>query len=169
MTAITPQRGYEAAYRERKRLGLRSTYPNALTPDERLLGQVVCNVATRCWEWTGARNREGYGITTLSGRRHTAHRAVWLLLRGPMPPGLEPDHLCRVRHCVSPHHLEPVTHRENCRRGRIGAYLRERDRCQRGHPYDLRTPRDRKGARLCRACSRIRTARRRRQLQEVAA
>jgi hypothetical protein len=172
VTAAAAQRGYEAAYRERKRLGLRSTYHNALTPEERLLGKVACDIATRCWLWTGPRNEEGYGITQLNGHTHSAHRAVWLVLVGVIPQGLEPDHLCRVRLCVSPAHIELVTHRENCLRGRIGAHLGERSHCKNGHPYDSTNTRyDARGARLCRSCSKERTAayRIRRSQQLVAA
>jgi hypothetical protein len=46
-----------------------------------------------------------------------AHRFAYELLVGPIPEDLELDHLCRVRHCVNPAHLEPVTHLENILRG----------------------------------------------------
>ena len=66
-----------------------------------------------CWEWVGQRDRNGYGRYN----SYLAHRQVWESLVGPIPDGLVLDHLCRVRHCVNPDHLDPVTPEENNRRG----------------------------------------------------
>jgi len=66
-----------------------------------------------CWEWVAAKTSLGYGSFKGKG----AHIWAWNHLVGPVPDGLELDHLCRVRHCVNPDHLEPVTHAENTRRG----------------------------------------------------
>lgn len=71
-----------------------------------------------CWLWTAAiRRRSGYGVFSHQARTMLAHRFAYELLVGPIPDGLVIDHLCRVRHCVNPDHLEPVTQRENLRRG----------------------------------------------------
>lgn len=72
----------------------------------------------RCWIWTGYTSRLGYGIFGPGGRSVTmpAHRWSYEHFVGPVPDGLELDHLCRVRRCVNPLHLEAVTHRENCLR-----------------------------------------------------
>lgn len=72
--------------------------------------------STLCHEWLKARNDRGYG-TTAAGEGRLAHRVIWERERGPVPAGLELDHLCRNRWCVNPDHLEPVTHKENMRRG----------------------------------------------------
>ena len=70
-----------------------------------------------CWLWTGAtteRDRGGYGHVRIGrGAWTRAHRAVWETLRGPLPPGVEGDHLCRQTLCVSPHHIDPTDHATN--------------------------------------------------------
>jgi hypothetical protein len=92
-----------------------------------------------CWMWIAATTSEGYGTVRLSNprRMRDAHRVVYESLIGPVPVGLELDHLCRVRHCVNPDHLEPVTHQENVRRGRSPAAAHmTKTHCPQGHPYD---------------------------------
>lgn len=89
-----------------------------------------------CWLWTGARNENGYayfGWFRDDGRRvmGRAHRYAYERLVGPIPDGLTLDHTCRVRHCLNPAHLEPVSFAENQRRRRSAT-------CKRGH--DLTAP-----------------------------
>jgi hypothetical protein len=67
-----------------------------------------------CWLWGGARDRGGYGVF----ENQKAHRVSYVLSGGTIPEGLQLDHLCFVRHCVNPEHLEPVTAKENTRRAR---------------------------------------------------
>lgn len=71
-----------------------------------------------CWLWRGKLTDKGYARTTFNGVQTGAHRKAYELLAGPIPEGLELDHLCRVRHCVNPDHLEPVTHEENVARAK---------------------------------------------------
>jgi hypothetical protein len=68
-----------------------------------------------CWIWQGGQNDQGYG-TFFDGRTRRAHRWSFEHFRGPIPPGMPLDHLCRVRLCVNPWHLEVVTASENARR-----------------------------------------------------
>lgn len=84
--------------------------------EDRLWAKV--DMTDGCWLWTGTVNRQGYGRFCIGGRGNTrlAHRVTYELLVGPVPVGLELDHLCNVRGCVRPDHLEPVTHVENLRR-----------------------------------------------------
>lgn len=70
-----------------------------------------------CWLWQGCLNRQGYGQITLEfGKNALTHRVAWEHFEGAVPSELELDHLCRVRACCNPGHLEPVTHAENVRR-----------------------------------------------------
>jgi hypothetical protein len=70
-----------------------------------------------CWLWTGSSDRLGYGRFSTWPSVTLAHRFAYELLAGPIPDGLVIDHLCRTPSCVNPDHLEPVTQRENLRRG----------------------------------------------------
>jgi|SRR5882762_3651907 len=74
---------------------------------------------TSCWEWSGYINKKGYGEIYLGRNKQSAlaHRFFYKLDKGEIPPGLQLDHLCRVRHCCNPNHLEPVTNAVNTRRG----------------------------------------------------
>jgi HNH endonuclease len=122
-----------------------------------------------CWPWTGAKTDRGYG-ETWDGRVLYAHRFAYELLVGPIPDGLEPDHLCRVRHCVKaiadqhgPAHLEVVTHRENLLRGESpAAQQARRTHCPQGHPYDAENTSRWNGHRYCLACRRERDRQRNR-------
>lgn len=75
-----------------------------------------------CWVWQRALDKQGYGCAWSEQRLRGAHRVIYELLVGPIPDGLELDHLCRVPACVNPDHLEPVSRSENIRRG-LGAKL----------------------------------------------
>lgn len=73
---------------------------------------------TGCWNWKLKLDKRGYGNTKKDGKYMYAHRAVWELLVGPIPEGIELDHLCRNPACCNPEHLETVTPTENKRRSR---------------------------------------------------
>ncbi|MFH9014005.1 HNH endonuclease signature motif containing protein [Streptomyces sp. NPDC017943] len=119
------------------------------------------NVAKRddgCWFWTASKNTGGYGHFMYGGQRGNAHRFAYEALVGPIPEGLVLDHLCRVRHCVNPDHLEPVTMRVNSLRGEgPSAKNAVKTHCKQGHEFSASntyvTPR---GRRQCRTCQRSR-------------
>ena len=92
-------------------------------PEGRLLASYVIE-ESGCWRWTKALTSSGYGHFHFRGAYYQAHRLVYGLHRGLVPDGLIIDHLCRNRACVNPTHMEPVTHRENTRRG-VGTLLNQ--------------------------------------------
>lgn len=83
---------------------------------DRIFGRMV-ETENGCWEWQGKRGHVGHGLVQFNGRGRLVHRLVWEFMRGPIPDGLELDHLCRNPPCCNPDHLDPVTHAENMRRG----------------------------------------------------
>lgn len=103
-----------------------------------------------CWLWAGAHDRYGYGQVRLASRLQLAHRVAFELTVGPIPDGLELDHLCRVRTCVNPSHLEPVTHKENLHRALRLPW------CKNGHDMTDAYVRPDNGRRSCRVCRRER-------------
>ena len=92
--------------------------PQRIVGDDRsrFMAKVDTTAPGGCWLWTAHRNADGYGVFRFDGQMGGAHRFAYRLLVGPVPEGMELDHLCRVRHCVNPDHLEVVTHAENVRR-----------------------------------------------------
>jgi len=113
-----------------------------------------------CWEWRGATNPKGYGNIRrdMDGPAYSVHRVSFEHFHGPIPDGLEVDHLCFNRACVNPDHLEAVDRRTNVLRGRRNQN-HGKPTCGRGHDFDAAntsiTP---DGKRVCKACSRQRTA-----------
>ncbi len=148
-------------------------------PLEQIWRRTIIGRGCECWLWSGPCNAQGYGqvgAVKPDGNRTTyrVHRAVYEYLVGPIPDGLELDHLCHKpiacpggrtcphRKCLNPLHLEPVTRGENYKRGHhtdireiTRAYHRTITNCPRGHEYSesntYMTPR---GGRMCRECSR---------------
>lgn len=119
-----------------------------------------------CWLWVGNKRPNGYG-RFWTGETYTgAHQWSYEHFVGPVPDGCELDHLCRVRHCVRPDHLEPVDHRTNVNRGAVthtalrtkptheyGKGQRQKTHCPQGHEYSpgntYVTPDNRRMCRMC--------------------
>lgn len=69
-----------------------------------------------CWIWTGAVHKSGYATIKWQGKATVAHRVMYELHKGKIPEGLVLDHICSVKLCVNPDHLEPVTYSINTKR-----------------------------------------------------
>lgn len=89
-----------------------------------------------CWIWMGRLNDKGYGLVNENGKGHRAHRVIFEAVRGPIG-SLFSDHTCRVRCCVNPDHIEPVTNKINVLRG-VGptAFNARKEFCKNGHRFD---------------------------------
>jgi len=140
-----------------------------MTLAERFFSRVDVSAGLKgCWLWDKP-TTTGYG----GFGKTSAHRWLWTQLFGALPRGIHLDHLCRVRACVNPFHMEPVTHSENIRRGLNGciailsgsivrarevanAKARAETHCRNGHAYDGTTIVKSTGlvTRFCRECAR---------------
>ena len=123
----------------------------------RFLDKIEPEPNSGCWLWAGTLvEPSGYGVFAVKRKSVQAHRVSYEIHVGPIPEGLQLDHLCRVRCCVNPAHLEPVTHRENGLRGvGICAGFARRTHCLNGHELiegNLVRIRNRATARHCKTC-----------------
>ena len=150
-------------------LGERPNAPQRIKDLLRELVPVDGPLQTACWCHPKAKSGKGadaagggYGTVVLAGKKITAHQALYQFFVGPVPDGLELDHLCRVRPCANPLHIEAVTHTENVLRG--DHHKRRLTHCPAGHPYSgdnlYINP---SGRRLCRECRRQQKRARRQQ------
>lgn len=131
--------------------------------EPRFWAKVNAEDGAACWNWKATVSEWGYGQFYLAGKLRYAHRVAYEYCIGPVPPGMQVDHLCLNKRCVNPAHLEPVSGAENRRRvGRIAAQV-SKTHCLRGHelsgdnlcPYQKAF-----GKRSCLACIKLRAQRR---------
>lgn len=121
--------------------------------------RVKVHPTTGCWLWTRVPSLRGRAKFRLGGRKGkmvTVSVWLWAHKNGPVPVGKELDHLCRVRHCINPEHLEAVTRRENLRRGAgtSGDGFRRKNICSKGHLFDAKNLHLKPtGTRRCRKCN----------------
>lgn len=126
-----------------------------MTTIERFMAKV--DKTDTCWLWTASKNPKGYGYFSVNQKTYLAHRFSYLMYKGSISKNLQLDHLCRVRNCVNPEHLEAVTSLENSRRGIAGQNNRIKTHCPQGHEYNKTNTRIYKNERRCRPCGRLHT------------
>lgn len=144
------------------------------TPQERLMKRIEVQ-ANGCWKFIGGIDINGYGVFSEDGHNTRAHRSSYKYFKGPIPEGLDIDHVCHKpeecpggkncphRLCVNPDHLEPVTREENtdtkrAHTGKVwGAIQSAKTHCPRDHEYnEVNTRWSREHTeRNCRACDLI--------------
>lgn len=123
---------------------------------DRIKLHVALDADSGCWVWQLALvPRTGYGCLSVDGKLLRAHRASYEAFVGPIPDGMQIDHLCRNRACVNPQHLEPVTAQVNNWRSPL-THGKE-THCPYGHAYDdANTYRDPRGMRRqCKTCRNV--------------
>lgn len=141
MTAQAQTRGPDRAARKRR---------PSISVAVRFWSKV--QISPGCWEWRGAKNQKGYGQINISRHMVKVHRWAYEQANGPIPAGMQLDHLCRNPSCVNPSHVEPVTNQENALRGWVARGLPTH--CGKGHaftPDNIYITRQGKG-RACRSC-----------------
>lgn len=127
---------------------------------QRFWDKVTPEPNSGCWLWTGAQHARGYGhLAWGNGKNRRAHRVAWEAANGPVPAGLELDHVvCDTPSCCNPAHLRAVTHQQNVTRARTGwRQQAEKTHCKNGHeftPENTRIVDGRYPERACRACRR---------------
>jgi hypothetical protein len=124
---------------------------------ERIEQKIMTEPNSGCWLWIGSVGSHGYAQIGVESGTTIVHRILYEKAYGAIPKGLECDHLCRVRCCVNPDHIELVTRRENIKRGFSPCAKQMLQRhCKRGHPLfgdNLITYKTKYGiARRCKLC-----------------
>lgn len=130
------------------------------TISDRIEASIVRIPESGCWVWEKSLTHLGYARISHKGKARHAHRISFENYVGKIPDGLELDHLCKVRCCVNPQHLEPVTRHENMRRSSVWQYRKIKTHCKRGHELvadNLYTSPSMGNKYLCKACLKLRS------------
>lgn len=128
-----------------------------ITPREAARFWAKVDKTGTCWLWTASVGNHGYGQMGVAGGVQLAHRIAYALAFGEIPEGLTIDHLCMVKRCVNPGHLEAVSRAENVRRAHDSGVYYSLAHCPQGHPRTpdvWRTKQD--GRHYCAECHRAR-------------
>jgi len=129
--------------------------PRGSSDADRIVAYSMPEPNSGCWIWMASLSADGYGRL----HRLSAHKISYEIFKCDVPDGLELDHLCRVRACVNPDHLEPVPHALNCERGNTTIFNTSKTRCPQGHKYTVaNTHITKAGSRSCRKCAAIRSS-----------
>jgi len=154
MSVTCPESDYERRSRRSEDVRRYVTEHHLGRLPRRFRQKIEVDEDTGCWLWTASKNWKGYGQYWLNGTSVGAHRVAYETLVRPIEPDLQLDHLCRVRHCVNPWHMQQVSCRENLMRGdTIARAHAEATHCPHGHKYEeWNTYISKCGGRICRAC-----------------
>jgi len=124
-------------------------------PIQRFAAKVA--LSQGCWLWTGALNPRGYPLLNVGGRSTLAHRYAYETFGGVIPDGWTLDHVCEMKACVNPNHLDPapaLVNHARANRQLFGIGQSRKTRCPQGHPYDEANTYRHRGERHCRTCAR---------------
>jgi hypothetical protein len=105
---------------------------------------------TKCWLCMYSTTRNGYSRVVVNGKNVIAHRYSYEYYKGLIPEDLVVDHLCRVKRCVNPDHLEAVTTTVNNIRSGL---VKRRTHCKNGHSYDTAFKKVNGAVHYCNVCA----------------
>ena len=114
-----------------------------------------------CWPWPKYLKPNGYGFLRVVGKNKYVHRLSYEMFVGPIPEGMTIDHLCKMRHCINPAHMEVVTRGENSLRGESPFSQNARKtHCKHGHEFTAENTRFVKMGRECKVCGKEKSRKR---------
>jgi hypothetical protein len=109
-----------------------------LSKEDRLIKRFVGKIEKLdgCWLWVGLKGPNGYGRFSVGTREISAHRFSYQHFIGAIAPGMTVDHICRIKICVRPDHLQLLTNEENSARAQefvVETANAKKKYCKRGH------------------------------------